>query len=82
MHNEFTSSETFVFVFAYLNSNSFYSVHLFCTRCCFAIDICFWLFCSKDTITFKNAYLVSCWFQCVDTVYIKFRFCQIFRTID
>ena len=36
-------------------------------------SICFRMFCSKHSITFENMYLVSCWFHCVDILYIKFR---------
>ena len=36
-------------------------------------SICFRMFCSKHSITFENTYLVSCWFHCVDILYIKFR---------
>ena len=42
----------------------------------------FQMFCSKHSITFENAYLLSCWFHCVDIFYIKFRFCELFTVIN
>ena len=45
-------------------------------------SICFWMFCSKHSITFENTYLLSCWFHCVDIFYIKFRFRETFTVIN
>ena len=56
------------------------SISIFCTQLIFWYlfdgllqSICFRMFCSKHSITFENTYLVSCWFHCVDILYIKFR---------
>ena len=70
---------------------SFYlhiSIRIFCTLfICFVLDdllesICFRIFCSKHSITFENTYSLSCWFLCVDILYIKFTFCETFTVIN
>ena len=43
--------------------------------------ICFWMFCSKHSVTF-DTYLLSCWFHCVDIFYIKFRSCETFTVTN
>ena len=69
------------FLFPYFNSNIFYSdpIHLLCIRWSFVIDS---NLCSKHSITFKNTYLFSCWFHCVDIFYIKFKFYETFTVIN
>ena len=45
-------------------------------------SVCFWMFCSKHSITSENNYLLSCWFHCVDILCIRFRFCETFTVTD
>ena len=45
-------------------------------------SICYRMFSSKHSITFEKTYLLSCWFDCVDIFYIKFRFCETFTEIN
>ena len=61
-----------------------YFVHCFI---CFVFNcllqlIYFRTFCSKHSITFKNTYLLSCWFHCVDIFYNKFRLCETLKVIN
>ena len=50
------------------------SIRIFCTLLIwFVLDgiletICFLIFYSKHSITFENAYLLSCWFDFVDNI--------------
>ena len=45
-------------------------------------SIWFWMFYSKHLITFKNRYLLSCWFHRVDIFRIKFRLSEIFAVVN
>ena len=74
--NNFTCLPSYIFKY----SKAFYfhiSTQIFCILfICFVYDGLLWsiyfrMFCSKNLITFDNAYLISCWFHCVD---IKRRF--------
>ena len=61
-----------------------YFVHCFI---CFVFNcllqlIYFRTFCSKHSITFKNTYLLSCWFHCVDIFYNKFRLRETLKVIN
>ena len=58
----------------------FCTLFIFFTWWSFTIDF-FRMFCSKHSVTFKNVYLISCWFHCVDVFYNKFRFCESFTVI-
>ena len=73
-----TASTNFTWLcFVFPNSFVFpYSIRIFCNLfICLVFDgllqsICFWMFCSKHSITF-DTYLLSCQFHCVDIFYIK-----------
>ena len=60
------------------------SIRIFSTLfICFVLDgflqsICFRMLCCKHSITFKNTYLLRCWFHCVEIFYIKFKFFETF----
>ena len=65
------------------------SIWIFCTLfICFALDgflqlICFRMFCSSHSITFKNTHLLSYLLHFVaDIFYIKFRFCELSTVIN
>ena len=54
---------------------------------CLVVDglfqsICFRMFCSEQSITFENTYLLDCLFHCVEMFYIKFRFCETFTVTN
>ena len=61
-------------VFAYFNSNTLYSVHLFYTDGLFQ-SICFRMFCFKHAITFENTHVLT-YFN------ITFKFCKYFTVIN
>ena len=76
-----TKSKRSTYVYLHVSSRIFYTLFI-----CFVLDnllesICFRMFCSKHSITFKNRYVISCWFHCVDIFYIKFRFYETFTVI-
>ena len=59
-------------------------IRIFCTLfVCFVLDglsqsIYIRMFCSKNSITFENMYILNYQFHCLDIFYIKFRFCKPF----
>ena len=64
----------------YFSSNILYFVHCLVFNSLLQ-SICFRMICSKHSITF-DAYLLSCWFHCVDIFYIKFRSCETFTVTN
>ena len=59
----------------------FYSVHLSCTRWCFAIELLSNVLFQTFDYFWKHM-LLSCWFHCVDIFYIKLRFCETCTVIN
>ena len=70
-----------LFLFAYFNSNILYSVHLFCTRWSFAIDLFKCFFSQTFDYFWKHVtskLLISlCWH-----ILHQFRFCKVFPVIN